>query len=214
MPTLKEPQFTDLPPTVTQMKRAGVSQPEDRHVARPARDLPFLLDGDFLKVTNNDTRAWDFRWNRKHYVIESKAEGFVPFEALVDMLGDPRSMDNQLVKYNDGQGFKGIVMDRHAEITRLFARYAIENEDIDALVLAAPKVAVHTLAGQQIRFPSMNPDMLPLPTPMVDEHAVNTDTTKMIDQVAAENAELRDVVTRLEARLDREVAAREGTSTE
>jgi hypothetical protein len=49
---------------------------------------------------------------------------------------------------------------------------------------------------------------------MVDEHAVNTDTTKMIDQVAAENAELRDVVTRLEARLDREVAAREGTSTE
>ena len=216
MANLKTPEFTQMPdiPMTTAMKRAGVSQPEDRHVAKPARDLPFLLDGDFLQVTNDDVKTWDFRWARKHYPISPNDTTFVPFEALVNALGDPRSMDNSLVKYSDGQGNKGIVMDRHAEITRLFALYAIENEDIDKMVTAAPRVTVKTLSGQVVRFPSQLPDMLPWPAPLIDDHAVNSDTSRMIDAVAAENSELRDSIARLEARLDKEIAGREGTTTE
>lgn len=213
MAILDSPEFQNQVLT-TEMKKAGVSQPEDRHVPRPPRDLPFLMDGDFLQVTNNDVRTWDFKWARKHYPIEPEQTGFVPFEALVSSLGDPRSMDNSLVKFSDGQGNKGIVMDRYTELTRLFAMYAIENESMDDLVRKAPKVTVKTLSGQQVRFPSQMPDMLPWPAPMIDDHSISSDTTKMIDAVAAENAELRDAIARLESRLDQEIKGREGITEE
>ena len=210
--TLVDPQFGTVPPRLTEMKRGNVSQPEDRHVTRAPRDLPFLMDGDFLKVRNRDRKTWDFRWAKKHYTIAPDAEGFVPFEALVNSLGDPRSQDNALTKFSDGDGNKGIVMDRHAEITRLFAIYAIENEDMDKLVEAAPHVEVETLTGQRINFPVQRPDMLPYPVTLIDDHAVNSDTTRMIDQVAAENAELRTRMEELETRLHQEISAREGVT--
>lgn len=213
MSTLKAPEFgVKSEPHTVAMKRAGVSQPEDRHVAKPIRDLPFLLDGDFLQVTNDDKRTWDFRWNRKHYPIEPGQQGFVPFEALVNSLGDPRSMDNQLVKFSDAEGTRGIIMDRHAEITRLFAIYSVENENLDELVTKAPKVEVRTLSGQMVRFPSQMPDMLPWPAPQVDPFHINSDTSRMIDEVAAQNEDLRGKIAQLEARLDDEVARREGVT--
>jgi hypothetical protein len=213
MPPLKQPQFEDREVMTTQMKVSDVSQPEDRHIARPARNLPFLMDGDFLQVTNDDHRTWDFQWERKHYVIEPGDTSFVAFEALVDYLGDPRSMEGQLVKYSDGNGNKGIVMDRYAELSRLFGRYAVENENIDSLVEKAPKVEVKTLAGQTVRFPSQMPDMAPWPTPNVNPLAVNADTTKMIDAVAAENEDLRSSIKRLEERLDKAITNREGVDS-
>ncbi len=208
MAALDEPEFGDV--MVTEMKKSNVSQPEDRHKARPPRDLPFLMDGDWFSVTNNDVKTWDFRWARKHYILEPNETMMVPFEALVSALGDPRSMDNSLVKFSDGQGNKGIVMDRYTELTRLFAMYAIENESMDDLVKRAPKITAKTLKGQVVRFPSQMPDMLPFPVMLVDDHAINSDTTKMIDAVAAENQELRDSIARLEDRLDKEISGREG----
>ncbi len=211
MATLKNPQFAEkLPPTVTEMKRAPSGQPEDRHVARPPRDLPFLLDGDFLKVINDDNRTWDFRWGRKHYVLAPGEESFVPFEALVNALGDPRSVDNASVKYSDGQGNMGMVMDRHAEISRLYALYAIEGENMDELTMRAPRVRVETLAGQTIRFPSQLPDMLPFPVQLIDDHAVHSDSTRRMDELAAENMEYRDRIAVLEERMDRALASKEG----
>lgn len=195
MPVLKETQFGDRPVVDPPAKAEVLSK-------AAARDLPFLLDGDFLKVQNDGSTTVDFRWARKHYIIEPGGEMFVAFEALVDALGDPRSMEGQVVKYNDGQGSKGIVMERYAELSRLFARYAVEQENIDELVSRAPRVRVETLSGQKVIFPSSRPDMLPFPVPMIDERAVNSDTTRMIDSVAAENAELRDRAATLEERLD------------
>lgn len=213
MPLLKAPQFNDEPPQVTEMKTANVSQPEDRHITRPARNLPFLMTGDFLEVKNHDQKTWDFVWDRRHYPVEPGGVSFVPFEALVDYLGDPRSQDDIVTKYMDGDGNKGIVMARYAELSRLFARYAIEDQSLDALVIAAPKVEVKTLTGQPVTFPCQRPDMLPWPTPMVDPHAVNSDTSQMIDRVAAENAELRDQIATLEKRMDTVLATREGVDT-
>lgn len=213
MAALDEPQFADRQVMVTEKKVAHVSQPEDRHISRPARNLPFLMAGDFLQVINDDVRTWDFVWERKHYVVEPGDTTFVPFEALVDNMGDPRSMDGQLVTYSDGDGNKGVVMDRNWELMRLFARYAVENDILDDLVEVAPKITVKTLTGQVVRFPSQMPDMMPWPTPQVNPFAVNADTTKMIDQVTAENAELRNQVDRLEARMDAALALREGVDT-
>ena len=214
MVTLKNPEFAPtLPPTVTEMKRAGVSQPEDRHVARAPRDLPFLLDGDILKVTNDDNRHWDFRWARKHYVIAPGEFGWVPLEALVNARGDPRSVENASVKYSDGQGNMGIVMDRHAEISRLYALYAIEGENMDALTMKAPKVRVETMAGKTVRFPSQLPDMLPFPVQLIDDHAVHSDSTRRMDELAAENMEYRDRIAVLEDRMDRALASKEGVET-
>ena len=162
------------------------------------RDLPFLMDDDHLKVKNNNQNVVTFRWARKFYSIEPGGEMFVIFQALVDALGDPRSMDNKVVTFNDGQGNRGICLQRYDELSRLFARYAVKEENIDELVAKAPKVHVETLTGQKVSFPCQRPDMLPYPVPMVDDRAVNSDTTRMIDTVAAENAELRERLDRLE----------------
>lgn len=208
MPPLKAPQFDD--PQVTEMKVAHVGQPEDRHITRTPRNLPFLMDGDFLRVVNDDKKTWDFVWEQRHWPVEPGQEVHVLFEALVDVLGDPRSVDGMLVKYQDASGNKGLVMPRYSEIQRLCARYAIENENIDDLVMASPKLRVYTNQGQAVTFPIQNPDMMAWPTPDVNPMRVNSDTSRMIDQVAAENAELRENQRILEDRIDRILATREG----
>lgn len=216
MPLLREPQFAPpVDPTVdvTRMRTSHVSQPEDRHVTKAIpRDMPFLLDGDFLFVTNNSSVTQVFRWARKAYVIDPGDTKPVIFEALVDALGDPRSMDNEVVRYNDGNGSRGIIMERHNELARLFGRYAIENESISDLCVATPDVAVTTLAGQKVIFPGLRPDMLPFPVPLVDDHKVDTDAKQMIDRVAAENEELREQIRVTNERMDALVANREGVS--
>ncbi len=213
MPFLKRPEFENET-KVEEQPIGNIAQPEDK--IRPkssARNLPFLMDGDFLQVINDDKRTWDFVWDKRHFPIEPGQMGFVLFEALVDMLGDPRSKDAELVKYQDSYGNKGIVMDRYAELSRLFGRYAVEGENIDELVQRAPKVRCATTLGQAVTFPCQNPSMIPWPTPMADPFHVNSDTTRMIDQVSAENADLRTKVDQLEASIDKILAAREGVET-
>jgi hypothetical protein len=61
-----------------------------------------------------------------------------------------------------------------------------------------------------VTFPIQNPDMMAWPTPDVNPMRVNSDTSRMIDQVAAENAELRENQRILEDRIDRILATREG----
>jgi hypothetical protein len=201
MATLPAPQFADItkPPN---FHDDAPKNPQHHLSKTPPKDLPFLMDGDFLKVKNDDSRVVVFRWARKYYTLEPGQEMFVIFEALVDALGDPRSCDTVPTVYNDGNGSMGVVMERYAELTRLFARYGIEQENIDLLVAVAPKVRIETLSGQKVHFPSQRPDMLPFPVPMVDDRAVNSDPSRMIDSVAAENAELRERVSSYENRLD------------
>lgn len=237
---LPEPQFaTDpggalppppphpLDPQYVKMKMRGVSQPEDAHVPTKTlqRDLPLLFDGDFLQVTSDElSKTVNFRWARKHYPIAPGGRGFVPFEALVNQLGDPRSQDNAVTKYSDGESDqgRGIVMDRNAELTRLFAMYGVQNERLDdgmnlrtnemepGLTTLAPKVRVETLSGQRVWFPAQQPFMLPFPVQNIDPTGVSSDTTRMIDAVASENADMREQLARMEERLDQMTREREG----
>jgi len=221
MPPLKEPQFVEVKHQAT----GNIEQPDDRvRVKSHAKGAPFLMDGDFLKVTNqHPSKTYVFAWNRKGYVLEPGETKFVLFEALVDTMGDPRSMDNEVQKYNDGNGGQGLVMQRSFELDRLFARYAILGSHLDdskdpktgevilGLLSKTPRVSVETLTGERVVFPATNPDMIPMPLQNIDERNLRTDTTQALDKLEAENAEMRESLAKLESTLDALVREREGT---
>lgn len=195
---------------VGHMKQGGVSQPEDRHVSRPPRDLPFLIDGDMLQVHNDGTTPFLFRWARKAYMCNPGQTAFVPFEACANQLGDPRSVEGEMVKFDDGQGNRGVVMTRYEEICRLFAMYAVQEENIQELVDKGPKLSVTTMTGQKVNFPIHLPDMLSFPVNKVDSRAVNSDVARMHQNLQAENDELRERTARMEAQMDQLMREREG----
>jgi hypothetical protein len=233
-PILSEPEFGTPPlppgmpagrtPTYETIPTAQVSQPEDRVVpVRALRDLPLLFDGDFLFVENVDIRPAVFRWARKTYTVMPGEKKPVMFEALVNQLGDPRSQDNAVTKYADGQGDKGIVLRRHDEITRLFAIYGIRNERISesgtnphtgefepSLVEMAPKVRVTTLNDVSVTFPASQPDMHPFPVQNLDPLAVTSDQSRVNAQMSAENEEMRARLERMEGLLEATMREREG----
>jgi hypothetical protein len=220
MPPLKEPQFVE----VAHQRTGNIEQPDDRvRVRQHDRGAPFLMDGDFLKVTNRDGKVLVFAWNRKSYVLEPGESKFVPFEAIVDQMGDPRSMENEVQKYNDGNGGQGVVMQRSFEMDRLFSRYAVLGSHLDdkrdadgkvteGLLTKTPRVEIETLNGQRVAFPGTNPDMDPLPVQSVDERKINTDTVKMLDKLESENADMRASLAEMNDRMDALVREREGVT--
>jgi hypothetical protein len=218
----------EVPEIEVQHQKVGnVDQPDDRIRTRShAKGAPFLMDGDFLKVTNmHPADTYVFEWNRKGFVLEPGQSKFVLFEALVDKLGDPRSMDDEVQRYNDGNGNQGTVMQRSFEMERLFTRYAVLGSHLDdskdprtgetvlGLLSKTPHVEVETLNGERVVFPATRPDMLPFPLHHVDEHRVRSDTTQALDKLEAENAEMRDSLSELNDRLEALVREREGVET-
>ncbi len=212
---------------VAHQRTGNIEQPDDRIKTRShTKGAPFLMDGDFLKVTNRSgSETYVFAWNRKGYVIEPGESKFVLFEALVDVMGDPRSMDEEVQRYTDGNGNSGIVMQRAFEMDRLFARYAVlgshlhDTKDpktgqvVSGLLAKTPHVEVETLNGERVIFPASRPDMLPFPLHNVDERNIRTDTTQALDKLEAENAEMRSALTDLNDKLDHLVREREGVET-
>ena len=210
--------------TVQHQRTGNIEQPDDRiRTKSHGKGNPFLMDGDFLKVTNaHDSESYVFEWNRKAWVLEPKESKFVMFEALVDKLGDPRSMDQEVQKYNDGNGNTGIVMQRSFELDRLFARYAVHGshlqdsidpktgEPVLGLLAKTPHVEVETLNGERVIFPATRPDMLPVPLHNVDERNIRADTGKALDKLESENAEMRASLDDLTKRLDSMTREREG----
>lgn len=210
--------------TVAHQRTGNIEQPDDRIAVKThQKGAPFLMDGDFLKVTNQSiSETYVFEWNRKAWVLEPGESKFVMFEALVDKLGDPRSMEGEVQKYNDGNGSQGIVMQRSFEMERLFARYAVLGSHLQdtkdpktgatilGLLAKTPHVAVETLNGERVIFPASRPDMLPFPLHNVDERNIRTDTTQALDKLESENAEMRASLEDLTNRLDAMTREREG----
>ncbi len=208
---------------VEHQKTGNVEQPDDRIKTKShQKGAPFLMDGDFLKTTNRSgSETYVFEWNRKVFVIGPGESKFVLFEALVDKLGDPRSMEEEVQRYNDGNGNRGIVMQRSFEMDRLFSRYAVLGSHVDdskdkdgktvlGLLSKTPRVEVETLNGERVVFPATRPDMLPFPLHNVDERRVRSDTTQALDKLEAENADMRESLADLNNRLEALVREREG----
>jgi hypothetical protein len=228
MGRLEEPQFTapvagpsdaGRAPlmTTTSPMRAHVSQPEGREITRAASET-FLTASDILAVTNDDDRTWVFAWNGVEYPVQPTQTGWVPFPALADKLGDPRSMVGQRVRFSDGHGNRGLVMDRYTELARLFGVYGIRNEnmqDTDApsipaekgkptsLVGRAPRVRVQTLSGTEITFPIHRPDMVALPVTDEEASKVPADSRRMADELREEVVSQRKEIERLSRLIER-----------
>ncbi len=193
---ITEPRARGVQPPKVQLisyrSRGAVSQPEDRVRSREIA-TPFLLDRDVCLVRNVDEVAWEFKYDRRHYKIEPQKEGLVPFPALVNALGDPRSVPNEQTRFRTENGETGIILTRHESIRTLFARYSVENENVQDLVDFAPRVEVyHQETNQLITFPAQDPDCRPWPVP---QHAQpgreNMPDHRLLESVAAENKELR-----------------------
>lgn len=222
MAQLSEPQFDNVPAqpltgaaaaahrgndrraTLTPMgTRRGISQPEDAHRPRAAR-RPFLLGHDMLLVRNVDDVSWNFRWDRRSYVVRPGEELPIPFAAVANMMGDPRSEDKAVVKYSAETGDTGLIPSRYDQLAMLFARYGIVDEDVDALVGFAPKIEVRTMTNDPVTFPAQNPDMDPWPVPHAQEpgREAPIDQRELIDQMRAENTAMRAEIARLGRAVD------------
>jgi hypothetical protein len=189
--------------SVVSMKSRGVvNQPEDRHRTRTP-DLPFLGERDIMKVTNIDEVTWDFKWDRRVYIIKPGEMGFVPFPAVVMRLGDPRSVEGAMTRFRTENGEQGIIPTRHECLRTLYALYAIENEDLDALVDFAPKVEVRTMEEDElVRFPVQNPQMIPWPVEQAPTPGrENSDQRRMMDSMAEDNRAMRDELNDLRSML-------------
>ena len=184
---------------VTSMKaRGAVTQPEDRHRSRQA-ERPFLMEHDILKVTNVDNVPWEFRWDRKKYLVGVGQTGFVPFPAIVLKMGDPRSVPDMVTRFNSDDGQRGIIATRYDVLTTLFAHYGIANEDIGELVDFAPKLEIRTMVEDMVvQFPAQNPDMVAWPVPQVPQPGrENSDTRRLMDGLAEENRGMREELSQM-----------------
>jgi hypothetical protein len=205
-----DPKILDSPPeqrprrgavAVTSMKsRGAVSQPEDRWQTRAA-ERPFLLEHDILKVTNVDDVPWKFRWDRRQYLVKPGDTGYVPFPAVAMMMGDPRSVDGSMTRFNCEDGTRGVIATRHDVLCTLFAYYGIANEDVAELVDFAPKLEVRTMSDDiLVQFPAQNPTMVAWPVPQVTQPGhENSDTRRRMDEMGEENRAMREELAEMRA---------------
>jgi len=82
------------------------------------------------------------------------------------------------------------------------------------LLSKTPRVQVRTLDGRPVRFPGQNPNMLPYPALSIEADHINTDTSRMIEEARADNADLRTKVAQLEELLHQEIDRRAGVDPE
>jgi hypothetical protein len=178
--------------------RGVVSQPEDRHRSRDG-GIPFLLEHDILKVDNVDNVEWDFKWERKRYRVKPGETALVPFPALVNALGDPRSVANEQLKFRTENGQGGIIPTRYESIVTLFARYGVTDMDLADLIDFAPKVIVrHMETDQEIKFPAQDPECPSWPVPQHAAPGMEPSGDKAaILAVQEENAGLRGEIAEL-----------------
>jgi hypothetical protein len=226
---VNRPMFAPNPgePEITTMNVPPKGQPEDMHVARRvAKSEIYLFDGDWVMVQNCDTHPLEFAWARRKWVVMPGETKPVMFEAAVDKLGDPRSVEGAVTHYDDGNGNRGVVPERYNELTKLMARYGVREERIFdhvdevtkertlGLLSLAPKVNVTTMDGKPLTFPCQRHDMLPYPVPNLNPERVNSDMSRMIDAVTAENDDLRERVNQLEELVNRRLGAAASTIEE
>lgn len=217
---LTKPRFAPIPEMITTEQPTGraISQPGDRHTPHGQRagDAPFIVDGDILDVYNDASLPTTFRWARRAYTVQPGDHAPVPFEALVDALGDPRSVDSATVRYDDGIGGHGLVATRYDELCRMFARYGVQNESIDDLQASdkLPRVRCFTLRGERVNFPAERPDMTPLPVANEDEGKVSSDVTRMIAKERERGAAMEERLEALEAALAAAYSEREAPVAE
>jgi hypothetical protein len=200
----------------------NVSEPRDHRLSFvPPEETPFLLARTSVSVTNDDKKTVILAWDGQRWELRPSETAIVPFQAVVNALGDPRSMRGEIIRFTDEHGRRGFVPERYEELQRLFPLYGVRNENIDtesarahemadrplseacSLTQRVPVLSVKTTRGIPIVFPSQQPDMLPYPVrETAGRGRGHVDQRKAMDQVAAENADLKSRIEKMEALLN------------
>jgi hypothetical protein len=118
-----------------------------------------LVDNLYL-VTNEDSSPIEFAYARNSIVIEAGKHAMVPFEAIVEKLGDPRSGPTTQKIIVDGRDV-GRIASRSWWLKRLATYYGTyDPTDVVGLKAIMPKVSVTTLEGDdpKFSFPVDDPD--------------------------------------------------------
>lgn len=141
-----------------------------------------VLEGGWVL---DDLSSWEIQWDSRKYNLVPGQDCFVPFEAAVNMFGDPRSGE-RIVSNRDERGQVGFIPDRATEVRRLRTKYdnLFGNE---AIVENYPLVEVYELDGTRI-------------TTVLDDPQGES-TTPVVKTVREDN-ELLEIVKRQQATIN------------
>lgn len=112
-----------------------------------------------LKVTNNRKEIVIFMWAKSKYICPPEGTIFVPFDAVVSKLGDPRSGPTEAeIKLEGGSVLR--VPARSAEMKRLAVSTGVFNpRDVEAIIAKLPDVTVTNMdSDEPIVFPAVDPE--------------------------------------------------------
>ena len=103
-------------------------------------------------VKNEDDKPLDFCYNQQSITILPGTTAMVPFEAIVEKMGDPRSGPQaQPIKVNGHVA--GYVASREWWINRLSTSYGIyDSSAISDIKAVMPKISVRTIDGEDAKF--------------------------------------------------------------
>jgi hypothetical protein len=111
-------------------------------------------------VTNDDDHPVEFAFNRQSVTLTPGQSGMVPFEAIVEKLGDPRSGPQTVRLMVNGMP-AGQIASREWWIKRLATYYGTyDPAHPEEIVAKMPKVTIKTLEGEDpnFSFPCSDPD--------------------------------------------------------
>jgi hypothetical protein len=118
-------------------------------VVYKGRDIPTRTKlGEILDTEFDSHSPYTLMWDAKPYKCEVGKTTFVPFEAVANALGDPRSTDN-MRSVRDVSGNTFFILDRATEVRRLRALY--DNQiGSEEEILYAPQMTVTDLEDNPI----------------------------------------------------------------
>jgi hypothetical protein len=162
------------------------------------RDIPVRSKtGDIIDIKRDDESPYTLRWDNKPYLCEIGKSTFVPFEAIANALGDPRSGPN-VANLRDVSGNNFFVNDRATEVRRLRTLY--DNQlGSEGEILYAPEMDVEDLEGASIQTVLNDPEgdsVTPVETTLLDRDTLLAQLARqqrMIETLAqAQNIDLND----------------------
>ena len=131
-----------------------------------------------LKVTNNSSdKRYMFAANSQRWLLGPGQTNFIPFDAVIRSMGDPRS-GPQPIRITGQGGRATVIPSRREEIARLHVLYGTYGEGVDTvnaegdrLIDAIPDITAWNMGDDEtpITFPCSDPDCTNLSTDDQDQ---------------------------------------------
>jgi hypothetical protein len=98
--------------------------------------------GDALRVVNKGSEPVVFQWDGRKYRCDTEA--LIPFEAVVNMLGDPRA-GSTAASVKDQYGTQHMIPARSDEVTRLWSKHSPPDGGLvaEGILTRAPNCEVY-----------------------------------------------------------------------